>query len=436
MIHREKRVSVSKYRVSPLLVREGIAQTVTVTPLGRGLAFEDGTDYQVEVIPMEIYEGSFVDDRTQFDCMTVRPQNGVISVTYTFHDEQEWTLRIAPIRDGVPGKAVVVHVYSLLPDLYGRNPYRGDLHAHSTGSDGQEDPLVVAANYRKEGYDLFALTDHSNWYPSDEVLHAYGEVPVGIKLYHGEEVHLNGTIHIVGFGGKWSVTDLYHTDAEAIHAALLQEAQGMETPYGVDALEYCTRKWITEQIRAAGGMVIVPHPYWIHRPGVYNMNTKMLEYVLKTGLYDAFELTGGQEIHENNVQTAFWQQMRAEGMQIPIVGSSDSHGTDYASFFGMSKTILFAEDLEYDTVCGAVKDFYTVAVEEDYGEKPRVFGPYRLVKYARFLLSDYFPGHDELCVEQGIQMREYALGDASAADALRRLDGRVEQYRERVLRGK
>ncbi len=436
MIHRDKRVSVSKYRVSPLLVREGVAETVTIAPMGRGLAFDDCTDYQIQFVPMEVYEGSFVDDRTRFDTVTVRPSGGVISVTYTFHDEQEWTINVSQVKDGVVGKPRAFHVYSLLPDLYSRNPYRGDLHAHSTGSDGQEDPLVVAANYRKEGYDFFALTDHSNWHPSQEVLDAYEGVPTGIKLYHGEEVHLNGTIHIVGFGGRRSVTDLYNADAERIHADLVAEAEGMDTPYGVDALEFCYRKWITGQIRRAGGMAILPHPYWIHHPGVYNMNTKMVRYTLEQGIYDAFELTGGQEIHENNVQTAFWQQLRTEGMNMPIVGSSDSHGTDYASFFGMSKTILFAEDLEYETVCSAVKDFYTVAVEEDYGEKPRVFGPYRLVKYARFLLSDYFPGHDELCVEQGIQMREYALGDPEAADALHRLDGRVERYRESVLRNR
>ncbi len=436
MFHRDKRVSVSKYRVSPKLVRAGVPETVTIAPMGKGLAFDDSMEYQVELVPMEIYEGSFVDDRTRFDRLTVRPEGGVIRLTYTFHDEQEWTIQISPLREGVPGKAVVLHIYSLLPDLYARNPYRGDLHAHSTGSDGQEDPLVVTANYRKEGFDFFALTDHSNWHSSDGVLRTYAPVPVGIKLFHGEEVHLNGTIHIVSFGGHRSVTDLYNENAEAIHAALVAEAEGMETPYGVDALEYCYRKWITEQIRAAGGMVIVPHPHWTHRPGLYNMNTKMLEYVFKTGLYDAFELTGGVEIHENNLQTAFWQQMRAEGMEIPFVGSSDSHGTDYASCFGISKTILFSEDLEYESVCAAVKDFYTVAVEEDYGEKPRVFGPYRLVKYARFLLSEYFPGHDELCVEEGIQMREYALGDPDAAEALRRLQGRVERYRENVLRNR
>lgn len=38
--------------------------------------------------------------------------------------------------------------------------YRGNLHTHSTRSDGALAPEVVAAAYREHGYDFLALTDH------------------------------------------------------------------------------------------------------------------------------------------------------------------------------------------------------------------------------------------------------------------------------------
>ncbi len=38
--------------------------------------------------------------------------------------------------------------------------FRGNLHAHSTRSDGRLDPAAVAAAYREQGYDFLALTDH------------------------------------------------------------------------------------------------------------------------------------------------------------------------------------------------------------------------------------------------------------------------------------
>jgi hypothetical protein len=38
--------------------------------------------------------------------------------------------------------------------------YRGNLHTHSTRSDGRLDPAEVVAAYRERGYDFLALTDH------------------------------------------------------------------------------------------------------------------------------------------------------------------------------------------------------------------------------------------------------------------------------------
>ncbi len=433
-----RQISLSKYRVTPRLVRADETSTVTICPLGEGLRFDDATEYLVCVIPMEAYPQTAITEKPiRFDGMKLRPENGCLSVTYHFWDEQEWVISVTSEEREQKKKAPLeFHVFSLLPDLYERNPYRGDLHSHSTGSDGKEDPLVVAANYRKEGFDFFALTDHHDWNPSDRMVKAYENLPCGLKMFHGEEVHLRGWIHIVNFGSRYSVNALYHADEERIHAELLAEAEATETPKNVNALEYCYRKWVYEQIKKAGGMTILPHPHWIHKPGVYNMNTKMLEYSFRQGLQDAFELTGGQTVHENNLQVAFWQEMRAEGVKVPIVGSSDSHGTDHATYFGMSKTVLFSKDLEFDSITAAIKDGYSVAIEEPYGESPHVHGPYRLVKYVRFLLNEYFPGHDELCVEEGRLMREFAAGDGQAADALRALAGRTDRYRERTLRNR
>ncbi|MBQ8849840.1 MAG: PHP domain-containing protein [Clostridia bacterium] len=385
---------------------------------------------------MECFDHTWISS-PKLDTVTVRPVNGVLSVTYVFDEEQEWTLSVTTQADREAKKRPLeFNIYSLMDDLYGRNPYRGDLHAHSTGSDGKEDPVIVAANYRKEGFDFFALTDHGKWEPSDEMLKAYADIPLGIKLFHGEEVHVpNIWIHVVNFGSNTSVNTLYRENAEEIDAAMREKALTLKTPKGVDPLEYAYRKWITEEIRRAGGMAIVPHPYWIHRQS-YNMSDRALEYVFETGAYDAFELVGGQSVHENNVQIAFYQEQRAKGRQIPIVGSSDSHGTDPASYFGVGRSVVFAKDMELESICDAVKSFYSVAIEQQpCGEEERVYGSYRLVKYTRFLMDHYFPSHDELCVEEGVLMREYALGDELAGDALRKMACRTEKLMKKLLRG-
>lgn len=38
--------------------------------------------------------------------------------------------------------------------------WRGNLHGHSTGSDGMLSPADVCAAYRARGYDFIAVTDH------------------------------------------------------------------------------------------------------------------------------------------------------------------------------------------------------------------------------------------------------------------------------------
>ncbi len=38
--------------------------------------------------------------------------------------------------------------------------YRGNLHTHSTRSDGILEPAEVCRRYKAEGYDFIALTDH------------------------------------------------------------------------------------------------------------------------------------------------------------------------------------------------------------------------------------------------------------------------------------
>lgn len=68
---------------------------------------------------------------------------------------------------------------------------------------------------------------------------------------------------------------------------------------------------------------------------------------------------------------------------------------------------VFAAGVE--TQIRSVRDFYSVAVDNVSAE-PRLVGDSRLVRYCRFLLEFYFPGHDDLCSEEGRLMKQYAAG--------------------------
>lgn len=426
--------SLSHYRVIPRTARAGIETEINILPVGKSKSFDDSAEYTVTLIPAETYGYTRIEP-TAFDTLTVTPKGGAISFTYSFTDEQEWVISIKKAGDA-GDLALDFCIYSLEDDLYFLNPYMGDLHVHSNASDGREDPAIVAANYRKCGFDFFALTDHHEYKPSEIMCETYKDVPLGIKLFHGEEVHVpTAWIHVVNFDSRYSVNELYRKNKEKIDAELKAEAEKTKTPKGVNPLEYVYRKWITAEIRRAGGLSITVHPYWFWG-GMqsYNMSDRMLAYVFETGIYDAFELIGGQSAHENNLQISFYHEELANGRRIPIVGSSDSHGTDPANYFGFGRTVVFAKDTDHDSIVGAIKDHYSVAIEQQRGEEPRVYGSHRLTKYTRFLLDYYFPAHDELCFEEGILMREYALGNAEARDSLARLAPRTSLLVEKLLR--
>ena len=74
---------------------------------------------------------------------------------------------------------------------------------HTRYSDGKEAPAIVCANYRRDGFDFLAITDHGKYFPSLEAIDAYENIPTGMKIFRGEEVHPPGNhIHMVNFGGS------------------------------------------------------------------------------------------------------------------------------------------------------------------------------------------------------------------------------------------
>ncbi|GHU62256.1 hypothetical protein FACS189445_5100 [Spirochaetia bacterium] len=154
----------------------------------------------------------------------------------------------------------------------------------------------------------------------------------------------------------------------------------------------------------------------------------MYEYLLETKPFDALELVGGLNREENQIQISLWQEMRGRGIFVPITGSSDSHGTVNGEHFNRSKMLAFSESCSRDALLEAVREGRTAALEQYAGEAiPRIYGLHRYVAFAQFLLSDYFPLHDELCFEEGRLMKSYSSGDEDARGMLKILHGRCEK---------
>jgi hypothetical protein len=206
-------------------------------------------------------------------------------------------------------------------------------------------------------------------------------------------------------------------------------------PPGVDAYQHASAIWCFRRIREAGGLAVFCHPYWFtdYR---YAPAGALTSKLLVDGPFDAYEVIGGYHLHEvfsNTLQVARYHEERAAGRVLPIVGVSDAHGCERNELFGWYYTIVFSPSNELPALIDSVKGLYSVAVEALPNQEPRPYGPFRLVKYALFLMREVFPIHDELCVEEGRLMTEHAAGDGDAREALARLHGRTPLAVDRLL---
>lgn len=126
---------------------------------------------------------------------------------------------------------------------------RGNLHTHSTRSDGVLEPAEVCRRYKAEGYDFIALTDHfvgRYGYPMTDTRGFRDEnftTLIGAELHSGAME--NGELwHIVGVGLP---DDFAPSNSPDFYARDDQES-GAE---------------IAQRARDAGAFVIVAHPEWL-----------------------------------------------------------------------------------------------------------------------------------------------------------------------------
>ena len=112
---------------------------------------------------------------------------------------------------------------------------------------------------------------------------------------------------------------------------------------------------------------------------------------------------------------------------------SDSHDCD-SSLTGWYYTIVFAEELSFDALATAIRDDRSVAVHCPPGNFPLVVGPFRLTRFAYFLLRELYPAHDELCrIEGEIMLRALAGEEPEACEELACRRGEAEAFLARCF---
>lgn len=420
------------YAIYPSIVPANQETEIIIAPTERTFCLFEGEEYTVMIYPVNGDEPDY-HHSVAGKMIKATAHDGVLRFSHTFAGEQEHLVLLEKDEKKLQRFAI----YSLKKDLYDLTPLRGDFHGHSYRSDGARDPAALAGHYREQGYDFFSLTDHNRYYPGGEIDEVYNGVKLGITRVPGEEVHAPGSVvHIVHVGGKQSVANEYIHNRENFEAEVDEYRKKVpaEIPENYHD-RYAKAMWATDKIHAAGGIAIFAHPYWRPQSRIYNVNDELAHFFLTSGKFDAYELVGGMKTIGNNRSIAHWADLRANGLKIPVVGSSDVHKLEKSDTFPHLFTICFAKSNTPDDIIASVKAGNSVAVEAtgtEYGREYRCYGSLRLVSFAQYLLTHFFPARQRICQGEGAAMRAYTMGDADAS-LIEALAEQSETFRARFF---
>lgn len=195
-------------------------------------------------------------------------------------------------------------MYALPFDKLGQF-FRGNLHTHSTCSDGGLTPKAVIEAYRSRGYDFMSLTDHflpnAHFRPGTE-----GFIPVtettgfrddGFTTIHGAEIH----------GPEMENGELWHL-----------VAVGLPLDFAVSPPEE-TGPRVARRAAEAGAFVTIAHPSW---------NSLSIDDALT--LVDAVH---GIEVYNTSCDMGvdrgetwhFTEQLLQRGYRLTAVAADDAH---------------------------------------------------------------------------------------------------------------
>ncbi len=204
--------------------------------------------------------------------------------------------------------------------------FRGNLHTHSTLSDGGLPPERVAAAYRDAGYDFFALTDH--------FLERYGwPVPDTRKFRSNSFTTLIGAeLHT----GKTSAGDPWHILATGLPLDFAPPSPGESGPE------------IAARAREAGAFVAIAHPAW---------SQLTIEDGRALAFADAVEVYNHGCAVENDRGDGHYllDQMLGEGHALTAIATDDAHFRtgDFDAFGGF--VMVKAQSLDPEALLAALK---------------------------------------------------------------------------------
>lgn len=210
--------------------------------------------------------------------------------------------------------------------------WRGNLHTHSTRSDGVLDPAEVCRRYKAEGYDFIALTDHFIGLYDYPITDTTGFRDANFTTILGAELHSgameNGELwHILAVGLP---ADFAYADVPDFYATSDQESGPA----------------LAARARAAGAFVAVAHPEW---SGLTTADARSIEAAHAIEVYNHGCATGCDRPH------GFYtlDQLLTEGRKLMLCATDDAHFSEPDHFGGW--VMVKAEENTPEALIAALK---------------------------------------------------------------------------------
>lgn len=191
--------------------------------------------------------------------------------------------------------------------------FRGNLHTHSTLSDGILEPDEVCRRYKAEGYDFIALTDH--------FIGQYGYPIADTKPFRDNmfTTILGAELH----SGAMENGELWHILA----AGLPEDFAPSNTPGFHPVPDQESGPEIARRAREAGAFVVIAHPQW---SGLTLNDARSIDAAHAVEIYNHGCATGCDRA--DGFHTA--DLLLSEGRQLSLVATDDAHFSEPDHFGG------------------------------------------------------------------------------------------------------
>ncbi len=241
------------------------------------------------------------------------------------------------------------------------NLYKGNMHCHSTLSDGKLTPKELKDYYKSNGYSFFAITDHehinNNSYLDDEDFLTITSCEIAIKEFPTVSVNQNTDMKAchLNFYAKEQQNDynvcyseIYdHFTNEERRAALKRPAKDFERVYGADGIND-----IIKTANENGFFVAYNHPRW----SLENYsNYSGYEGLWGVEIYNTSCNVSGMYEYDINVVDDFLR----DGKRVFATSGDDNHNNKDDSFGTF--VMVNSNTLQYGEIINSLLngDFYT-----------------------------------------------------------------------------